>query len=498
MTLTHPAAELERAGALIERLFGLHFPLSRLADLGNGLSRAAEDLALADPQSLDWLLRGELGAREMSVLAQRLTIGETYFFRDAALFHALEHELLPELIRKRSQASRRLRIWSAGCATGEEPYSLAMLLDKLLPDQTSWNVQLLATDLNAQSLQHAATGVYSEWSFRHVPQSIKERFFERRSQGRHELVPRIRSRVRFAQLNLVDGAFPSIGNGTNEVDLILCRNVLMYFTPERFVAIAAQLGACLKEDGLLAVSPAEASRLLLQQFSPVQFPGAVLYRRLKAGGAAEPSAAARSATKAQLDVSAPPCDKPLTPQRRLSSARSPSSSVTRSAPSECIRWRRALQLARAGAHGEAEAALAAFLREHPAWPPALTLRARALANLGRLEEALLCCDRALLGEQLDASTHRLRATILGELGSIDEAAHALRRSLYLDPNCALTHFTFGNLALRRREIGRARRCFSNVVALVRERPAGEELPHSEGLTCGGLLQMTEALVRGLK
>src|SRR5205085_1716639 len=123
---------------------------------------------------------------------------------------------------------QRLRVWSAGCATGEEAYSLAILLEELLPDLAFWDVQILATDINRRSLARAQVGVYSPWSFREVPEGIQARYFT--VQGRNfEVLPRIRERVSFAYLNLVEDNYPSLLNHTHDLDLILFRNVLIYF-----------------------------------------------------------------------------------------------------------------------------------------------------------------------------------------------------------------------------------------------------------------------------
>lgn len=479
-------AQLERASAVVERLLGLHFSASRFPDLGQGLARAAEDLQVGDPQSLEWLFRGELGARELAVLAQRLTIGETYFFRDDALFRALEHELLPRLIRERSAGCRRLCIWSAGCATGEEPYSVAMLLERLLPEPESWDVQLLATDLNAHSLQSAATGIYKEWSFREVPAAVKERFFAPLPNGRHALVDRIRTKVRFALLNLVEDAYPCAENGTSEVDLILCRNVLMYFRPERFIEVTSRLGRCLAKDGFLAVSPAEASWQLLEQFRPVQLGGAVLYQ---------------SRPKASL---APPIPTEPAMSERSPSA-GPSVRSTQGPPGQAqalpsnqeLNWKRALNHARLGQHEQAEAALVLLLKQAPTCAPALTLQAQLLASQGRLAEALVACDYALALERLSPVGHQLRASILEQLGRAEEAIQSLQRSLYLDPNYVLSHYTLGRIALRDGQLGYARKCFSDVLALLRRRPAEQELQEAHGLTCGALAHATQNLMAKL-
>ena len=167
---------------------GLHFPPERWRDIERGITAAASELGFPDVESCARaLLSAPLTQAQLEVLASHLTVGETYFFREKKSFEALEEHILPELLRARRGAEQRLRIWSAGCCTGEEPYSVAMLLDRLIPDAEAWNVTILATDINPRFLRKAAEGVYGEWSFRDAPGWIRERYFKARRDRRFEL-----------------------------------------------------------------------------------------------------------------------------------------------------------------------------------------------------------------------------------------------------------------------------------------------------------------------
>lgn len=138
------------------------------------MSRALTTQRLPSAAALYSLLTDAThGPKAREALVHDLLIGETHFFRNRPQFEALEKHILPEIISRR-RAARRLRIWSAGCATGEEPYSLAILLHRLLPDLADWNILILATDINRQALQQAQRGVYGPWSFREVPDTIDQ------------------------------------------------------------------------------------------------------------------------------------------------------------------------------------------------------------------------------------------------------------------------------------------------------------------------------------
>jgi chemotaxis protein methyltransferase CheR len=150
-------------------------------------------------------LAAPLTKTHLQVLASHLTVGETYFFREKKTFEILTASIVPDLIRNRRGCGQRLRIWSAACCTGEEPYSLAILLHQIIPDFTDWHVTILATDINERFLQKAAAGVYGEWSFRESPAGFKERYFHRTADGRHAILPEIKKQVIFVMAPLKDG-----------------------------------------------------------------------------------------------------------------------------------------------------------------------------------------------------------------------------------------------------------------------------------------------------
>ena len=277
-----PDALWRRVGEFVAEHFGLDFPGERRLDLQRGLAAAATEFGLADAAGCaEWLLSASLTRPQLHVVASHLTIGETYFFRESKAFDALAEHVLPELIRRRRGREQRLRIWSAACSTGEEAYSLAILVRRLLPDWQDWNVTILATDINERFLQRAAAGSYGEWSFRESPAGFKERYFTA-SNGRFAIAPEIRNCVSFAHLNLAEDRLFTPTADTHRMDIIFCRNVLIYFTASHARKLAENLHRALAEGGWLVVSPSECSQALFSRFAAVNFPGTILYRKRKA------------------------------------------------------------------------------------------------------------------------------------------------------------------------------------------------------------------------
>jgi chemotaxis protein methyltransferase CheR len=278
-------ADYLRFRDLARQQTGLEFGDVRRPDLERAVFNTLCQVGLPDTEALFHLLTDSPNGRTglaLDVLVSGLTIGETHFFRNRPQFEALERHILPDLIARRRD-TRRLRIWSAGCASGEEPYSLAILLHRLLPDLAQWNITLLATDLNRQALAKARRGVYGAWSFREAPPEMQADYFIPR--GREfEIVPAIRNLVTFAQLNLVEDAYPSLANNTAEMDLILCRNVLIYFNEATTRDVVGRLHGSLVEGGWLIVGHAEPSQSIFSEFLTQNFPGTVVYQRANGAG----------------------------------------------------------------------------------------------------------------------------------------------------------------------------------------------------------------------
>jgi len=278
--MTIPAFLMARLSEMVEARLGLHFPPERWSDLERKTSALAGQFHFADGASCaEWLASSALTKEQVGILASHLTVGETSFFRDARFFHLLEYEILPELIRLRRGISQHLRIWSAGCCTGEEPYSVAMIVHRLLAGHRDWQATILATDINPYFLEKAAAGVYGAWSFRGTPAWVRQRYFTPVPGGRAALVPQIKQLVSFRPLNLAAGGFPSLLTNTTAMDVILCRNVLMYFAPERVREVAARFNQALVAGGWLMVGPCELGQVSAEAFRTVSFPGAIVYRK---------------------------------------------------------------------------------------------------------------------------------------------------------------------------------------------------------------------------
>lgn len=409
--------------AVIRQRLGLELGGVREIDLKRWVSRIRDAFPTTRPETLARHIAVlDVTRPEWARLVDLLTVGETYFFRDTSWFEAIERHVLQPLIdRRRREGRLNLRLWSAGCATGEEPYSLAMLLDRLLPDRLAWSITILASDINTLALDSAKRGVYRAWSFRQVPVSIIERHFDEAGDGFRELDPAIRGMVAFAPHNLVDES--AYADDFADMDVIVCRNVVMYFSGEAQRLVAGKLGGSLAADGWLLTSSAEAWPDLFQPLAAVHLPALTAFKRASVG--AEPGSAPQT----------PASPKPRRP-------------IARSVPSE--------------------PRPATVRREDP------IALARALADRGDYLGASLLCERGLARAVLDYEGHFLHAQICQELGDREGARKALRRSLYLKPESIPAHFLLGNLLESDGERDAARRSMRNVVDLAQAVREGDD------------------------
>ncbi|PJF44986.1 MAG: hypothetical protein CUN55_01210 [Phototrophicales bacterium] len=204
-------------------------------------------------------------------LLNDLIIGETYFMRDQQQISLLRELVLPAIIQQKRHTTRQIRIWSAGCATGEEAYTLAILLYELLPDHNKWDILILGTDINWAAIQVAQKGIYKAWSFRNTTPTFQQKYFIPRANA-YEIRSDLRHNVRFEQANLVSVNVP-------QQDLIVCRNVLFYFTPSQAAVAEKRLLQCLQPSGWLLLSPAETLHHTRQHFEIHTHAQTIVFRR---------------------------------------------------------------------------------------------------------------------------------------------------------------------------------------------------------------------------
>ena len=240
----------------LTNLTGIYFSKRNLGILEDSLQIRMRALLISSyTDYVDYLIGFGETRNEIKKLISLLTVGETQFFRYPIQIDLFRKRLLPDLI-DRNRDSKVLRIWSAGCSTGEEPYTLAILLREYFPQLQDWTIRILATDINRRSLKAAREGIYSQRSVRQIPPEVLERYFTRIGNV-YALNPDIKELVTFRELNLMENVYPSAENGTRKTDLLLCRNVMIYFQLPTIQEIITRFSQCLQAGGYLMLGHAE-------------------------------------------------------------------------------------------------------------------------------------------------------------------------------------------------------------------------------------------------
>jgi chemotaxis protein methyltransferase CheR len=487
---------------------GLYYPDSKRGDLVYGLNVVLRASGLSSLAELEQAIQTPGPVWEL--LLTHLTIGETYFFRNAPQIQALRQHILPELIARRTPM-RSLRFWSAGCASGEEPYSLAMLLDELLPDQDAWHITILATDINPQALARAREGLYGEWSFRETGEDQRRRYFQQEG-SRWRIDPRIRRAVQFSNLNLVEPTYPSVMNGTCALDLILCRNVTIYFEESTTRQIVERFYHTLAPGGWLVVGHAEPQAGVYHQYQVHNFPDTIVYRKPldaplfgfdPARGTfsqaeqplIQPRGARRSGGTRPLSPdrlrqqpagpdeppASPPSPPPAPAPPPLTQHENPAAAVVALAWSS-IKARMALG-DKTGA-GRLARDLVARQPEHV---EALTLLGRLAADNGDLDAARQFCERALAVSSLATEAHYVLAQVYEQQGLLDEALASYRRAVFLDREFVLGTLGMANIWRRMGRHEDARRSYQKVLRQLSGLPHSASIHGAEGMTVGEIV-----------
>lgn len=491
------------ASDFIHDRFGLFYPPERFADMLRALCKATEESGFDSmDRYVNWLLAHQLSDKQLEPLITNLTIGETYFFRDKKLFSGLEKRVFPEIVK--SNSSHDVRIWSAACSTGEEPYSLAILLDQGQNLPLDWHVHLYATDVNVKSLAKARKAEYSQWSFRGIDETLKAGYFSPVDKNHWKLVDRVRQRIEFSYLNLAVHPLAVGSNGTRKFDLILCRNVLMYFSSERRDEILGHLTDMLTDTGWLIVSPSEVALVNVPALRIVDVDGMLMHRKgIKEKKKNSPTVwrNVESPVTRQIKTTRPRHkvkEVSTVSQRKIILSSVPQPSGVLRTPSG-VGMSTAVAFIDERNYNAAIDCLLSLVTDEgvsgPVGAEAVFMLARCLANVGRADEAEEWLKKALELDRLNPTGYYLLATIQQERGDLIQARRSLDQSLYLDGNFIMATFSLGMLlTLHGDEKEQGGKVLRRAKALLMPFDQDEIVPDSEGLTVAYLCKMLESLI----
>lgn len=488
----HPP-KLHEISIRIAEILGLDFPKNRWNDLERGVLSAAKELGLGDSVEYlsFWLNSGKLGPQQLDVLANHLTVGETYFFREKHSLELFRNQIIPEIMAERFGKDQHINIWSAGCCSGEEPYTLAMILLETIPDISKWDISILATDLNPRFLKKAEEGIYSPWSFRETPKEMQSRYFHKVGSG-WQIDETIQKMVDFKQFNLAEPEFSYHLNFNRNLDVIFCRNVLMYFSPALIRQVGLNFYNALRPQGWFITSPVELSDELFDEFAKVQFDKGIVYRKTTY----------KQAFIGKVSDYKRPAAKPVPTLSRLKFKKTMAEKPTKAsriAPvPEVLPFEVAERLYRNGQYAECAALCRTEMAKSGqkyAWQ---RIHARSCANIGQLGEALQDCHEMLKHDRLDADTYCLMATILAERQEVDEAVKVLNQVFYIEPDHLMSHLLMAGIQRRMGKVASAAIHLKKIKKILNGLEDHVVLDETEGLTVGRILGMVESQGSGEK
>ena len=490
-------AGLARVADVVTAVAGLVFSVNRQPSAETAMRRVMNAYRLRTPADLHDAVA--VAGEVRDALLAELTVGESYFFRDEGQLSLLAREILPEWRADSSDAPRR--IWSAGCAAGEEPYTLAILLREL-----GWRspIALLGTDIALPRLGAARRGRYTKWALRGMEEERLARWFSRR--GPHFILDdEILQAAEFRHLNLASDTYPSIESATSDQDVILCRNVLIYFDLDTVAAIADRLLRALRPTGWLILGASDPPLVDLVKCEVVMTSSGTAYRPHV------PSRVTSLVMRPPLVLEAPTNQaREREPSGfrmfgRLEAAAEDESGLQpleaesdRGGATEIAQEDSVTAVYARGDYATAARLAEGAVQRDPDDVMAWIIGVRAAANSGQLAEAGEICARAIDRHRLVPELHYLHGMLQVEAGRSADGARDARRALYLDRTLVLGHMLLGTALTNLDDRAGARRAFQNAADLLGSHPDTSTMTASDGVPVARLRQMAQQRLRALQ
>lgn len=472
MNWSHPA--YEKIARQLKARTGLYFSETRRKEAETGIERAMMRAGVDSPDGFADMIVGD--GQIIDDLVVEMAVTESYFFREPRQFEMIRNEVLPE-IRGRLGPDHTIRAWSAGCAAGQEAYSLAIVFEQ---EGLGDRARILATDIMQSALEQACQGTYNAWAVRNGALELARGRLQLHS-GACRVDERLRRLVTFRRHNLALDLYPSEAGGIAEMDLILCRNVLIYFDSSTVRTVAERLFDSLTPGGWLVTASTDPPLGNLAPYETVHTSAGIVYRR--------PSAIVRRALREPSNQTVATIPARREEGRTVDRSKNRPTEATRPT-AIAAEGLEAAEAAYAAGDYRLASQLAARRSEES---DGCILRVRALANFDSVL-AEQTCESATRRHPLNAELHYLHAVLLIGQGREEEAIDALRRVTYLDRAQPLAHFTLGSVLQRRGNLAAARRAYRNVLRLCRLLPPDMAVPLSDAESVARLGEAAAACI----
>ncbi|MFC1562548.1 CheR family methyltransferase [candidate division KSB1 bacterium] len=391
-------------------------------------------------------------------LVNSLTTKETYFFRNNSHFEILENSVLPEII-ERCKAEKKIRILSTGCSTGEEAYSIAIVLHRLLRNINGWNIKILAVDINNEYLETAKTGLYGSWSFREKfdEEILKDYFTEKN--GKFEIISIIKEMAHFADHNLVEEYSNSLSVPEESIDIIFCRNVMIYFKKSRFKKVVNMFYDLLKKNGYLFVSNSDLIFPIFKMFQIRHFQKAIIFQK----------------SESINDSMAEKFDGLIQHKEEKQSKLEQKETLENKIVETLENSYKKLEI-------------------DPDSVEDYVIIAKILLDKGDFENAYEWCTKAIQKDKLNVDAYFILSMIFEEQQNYDKAVETLKKVIYLDNSFVLGYYSLGNLYQRLDDIEQAEKYYRSAVRILEPMNKNVVIPFLDDLTVGELLGLIKIII----
>lgn len=443
---------------LISSVSGLRLSQSQSERLKKDVNDHIKSKNLNSFQHFYHILKADQKTKNRHHINELLSIvtnNETYFFRNPSQFEALESAIIPKLVQ--TKEDKKIRIWSAGCSTGPEPYSIAIILSRNSFMLKDWSIEILATDIDYQCLDLARDGIYNKRALNNMsPQTIRRYF--RQKGNNYELVDEIKNLVNFSYSNLQEIPYPKPVNG--KWDVIFCRNVIIYFDAQQKNYVIENLHGNLTLEGYLFLGHSESLLGITDSFQPIDCAGAHLYQRKK------------------LDRTSPELRKPKQLDKKIRSGNTTSTifppnqadneiQVSVNVTEEKQKYKNDLIQDKRTSHLVFKS---------------LITKGQMYADQGQYEVAANFCQRAIELQHNNFEARFLMASVLEQLGSLDQAIYEYKQTILFNPVCIMARLKLGGIYASQGEYDKSKKEYTKSLSLLRNLPLTEDVQFSGGFS----------------
>ena len=491
----------------LEEQVGLNFGGNNRYLLNQGIFNRVKEIGIRDAREYyQYLKTSKTQGNEFDLLLSEITINETYFFRNQPHFTALKEYALPGIVKRKRERGKRIRIWSAGCSSGEEPYSIAILIKEYLDDLESWNIDIIASDIDRKILGKAREAVYEKRSLKTVSKMLLNRYFEREGHG-HRLKNDIRQMVDFRYINLLKPEKAMLSGDKWGIDLIFCRNVLIYFDSDNQKKVLNFFYDCLFDKGILFLGHSETLMNIDVPFIPERYKDAFLYRKVLKQ---EKTRGIRAKQEKDFkEIGSYNGIRPYPSQVVFNKSGDPGGKrkgvfpqkeKRESAPEKNERRPEEYFNAATNAFDMenfeyAGEQLERFMKSRPNNPEAIFLLARIHLELGDKDMAIGKFLSALKGDPLMEKSRFFLGVIYREMGRVEEALIELGKAIYLNRDFALAYFYRGRIFESESDLVRAIKNYRITIDLLKRESSDEPVELIKGITNAMLLESCERNIR---